>query len=327
MLIPIYLILPDSGDLKILSEEFLRGFNFAIKGEFEYVIIDEDPDTNISFSEIYKAIINKNPKIVIGPILNKNQRISAELSMRNKVIQIIPITYDVFLGTYGNYVFPFNFKTYISLLKFLEIARQKGDTNFVLLYENTINGLSIKKFLDSQIGVPTIAIKNNKVAEASIVEIMKDIKDYNSILFSDGGINSVNTYLNLRKQGYKKDVYVFDSWLSSDIFPMIIGFSENLYIVALENISYTSYLLKLDRKYKFIESYKKLYNTEPTNAALIGYDTGNLVKEALKSEDIKEFLLKYGVLQGISGDYLISKNSEYIKILKLTNKGLEELKW
>jgi len=28
---PVYLILPDSGDLKILSEEFLKGFSFAIR--------------------------------------------------------------------------------------------------------------------------------------------------------------------------------------------------------------------------------------------------------------------------------------------------------
>ncbi len=322
----IFLILPDSGELKILSEEFLRGFDLAIKGEFKYIIFDEDPDTNISFSEIYKSIIEKNPKIVIGPILSKNQKISAEISMRNRVIQIIPIAYDISLGTYGNYVYPFNFKTYMSILKFIEFSKQKGDTNFVLLYENTINGISIKKFLDSQISIPTIPIKNNRVAESYIAEILKDIKDYKAILFSDALISSINTYLNLRKLGYKKDVYVFDDWLSNNVFSMIIGLSENLYVISLQNITYTSYLLKLDRKYKFFENYKKLYESEPTNASLIGYDVGILVKEALNSDDIKEFLLKYGILNGVSGDYLISKDSSYIKILRLTNNGFEELK-
>jgi hypothetical protein len=61
-------------------------------------------------------------------------------------------------------------------------------------------------------------------------------------------------------------------------------------------------------------------------ASMIGYDTGFLVKLALKSNDIKGFLLKFGILNGISDDYLISKNSSYIKILKLTDKGFEEVK-
>ncbi len=323
---PIYLVLPDSGDFKVLSEEFLKGFSFALRDEVDFNVIDEDPDTNIDFREIFENVISKKPKIIIGPILSKNQRISAEISMHNKVIQIIPITYDIFLGTYGNYVYPFNFKNYLGIRKFIETLRERGDTNFVLFYENTINGLSMKKFLDGQISIPTVVVDNKKITTQWIAEIIKDIKNYDVILFSDAGISSINTYLNLRKMGYKKDVYVFDSWLSSEVFPTIIGMTENLYIITLSKITYTSYLLKLDRKYKFIEAYKNFYNSEPTTASLIGYDTGMLVKEALKSDDIKEFLLRYGILNGISGNYLISKNLSYIKVLKLTPKGLEEVK-
>jgi ABC-type branched-subunit amino acid transport system substrate-binding protein len=323
---PVYLILPDSGDLKILSEEFLKGFSFAIKDEFDFLVIDEDPDTNIEFSKIYENVINKNPKIIIGPILTKNQRISAEISMRNKVIQILPITYDVSLGTYGNYVYPFNFKIYMGLQKFIEFLKENGDTNFVLFYENTINGISIKKFLDSYYPVPTIPIKNGKISKLEASKIVNDIKGYNSILFSDNGLNSINLYLALRSLGYKKNVYVFDNWLKEDVLNKIIGMTEKLYAITLQSITYSSYLLKLDRKFKFIEDYKKFYNSEPSMASMIGYDTGFLVKLALKSNDIKGFLLKFGILNGISDDYLISKNSSYIKILKLTDKGFEEVK-
>ena len=323
---PVYLILPDSGDLKILSEEFLKGFSFAIKDEFDFLVIDEDPDTNIEFSKIYENVINKNPKIIIGPILTKNQRISAEISMRNKVIQILPITYDVSLGTYGNYVYPFNFKIYMELQKFIEFLKENGDTSFVLFYENTINGISIKKFLDSYYPVPTIPIKNGKISKLEASKIVNDIKGYNSVLFSDNGLNSINLYLALRSLGYKKNVYVFDNWLKEDVLNKIIGMTEKLYAITLQNITYSSYLLKLDRKFKFIEDYKKFYNSEPSMASLIGYDSGFLVKLALKSNDIKEFLLKFGILNGISDNYLISKNSSYIKILKLTDKGFEEVK-
>lgn len=322
---PIYLILPDSGDYKVISEEFLKGFNLAIKDEYEFNIIDEDPDTSIHFSTIYESIVNKHPKIVIGPLLHKNQRISAEISMRNKVIQIVPITYDLYLGTYGNYVYPFNYKIYMSIELLLDYIYNKGDSNVVLLYENTTNGFSIKKFIDTKDTIPTILIKNTKVSKEYIAELVRDLRNYDALIFSDGGINSVNIYLNLRKIGYRKDVYVFDSWLSFDVFPMLIGFSENLYILSLKSTNYASYLLKLDRKYKFIEDYKKLYNSEPTLASQIGYDTGVLVKQALKSEDIKSFLLKYGILSGVSGDYLISKNPEYIKIFKISKNGLEEV--
>ncbi|MCS7245119.1 MAG: ABC transporter substrate-binding protein [candidate division WOR-3 bacterium] len=322
----IYLILPDSGDFRVISEEFLKGFDLAIRDEYKFSIIDEDPDTSIDFSVIYENIVNKHPKIVVGPILPKHQRISAEISMRKKVIQIIPITYDLYLGTYGNYVYPFNYKIYMSIESLLDYTFKKGDSNVVLLYENTTNGFSIKKFIDTKYDIPTIPIKNTKISKEYIAELIKDLKNYDALIFSDGGINSVNIYLSLRKNGYSKDVYVFDSWLSFDIFPMIIGLSENLYILSLKSISYASYLLKLDRKYKFIENYRKLYNSEPTIASQIGYDTGVLVKQALKSEDIKSFLLKYGILSGINGDYLISKNPEYIKIFKISGGGLEEVK-
>jgi len=323
---PVYLILPDSGDLKILSEEFLKGFSFAVRDEFDFLVIDEDPDTNMEFSKIYENIINKRPKIIIGPILTKHQKISAEISMRNKIIQILPITYDVSLGTYGNYVYPFNFKIYMELQKFIEFLRENGDTNFVLFYENTINGLSIKKFLDSYYSTPTILVKSGKISKLEASEIIKDIRYYNSVLFSDNSLNSVNLYLALRSLGYMKNVYVFDNWLKEDVFNKIIGMTEKLYIITLQNITYSSYLLKLDRKFRFIENYKKFYNSEPSMAAFIGYDTGFLVKLALKSDNIKEFLLKFGILNGISDDYLISKNSSYIKILKLTNRGFEEVK-
>jgi len=323
---PVYLILPDSGDLRILSEEFLKGFSFAVRDEFDFLVIDEDPDTSIDFSRVYESIINKNPKIIIGPILAKHQKISAEISMRNKIIQILPITYDVSLGTYGNYVFPFNFKIYMELQKFLEFLKENGDTNFVLFYESTINGLSIKKFLDSYYSVPTILVKNGKISKLEVSEIINDIKSYNSVLFSDNGLNSINLYLALRSLGYMKNVYVFDNWLKEDVLNKIIGMTEKLYAITLQNITYSSYLLKLDRKFKFIEDYKKFYNSEPSMAALIGYDTGFLVKLALKSNDIKEFLLKFGILNGISDDYLISKNFSYIKILRLTNRGFEEVK-
>jgi ABC-type branched-subunit amino acid transport system substrate-binding protein len=316
--VPLYLFFPDSGDLKIISDEFLKGFTFAVKDNYDFIVIRED--TN--FEENLKKVISKNPKIIIGPLMPNHQRISADLCMRNKIINIIPIAYDIKLGDYGNYVYPFNYKLYAGLNKFLEFLREKGDTSFILFYENTINGLSIKKFLS----VPSISIKNSKITADEVSEVAKDIKDFKAVLFSDNSVNSVNFYLNLRKMGYKSDAFAFDSWLSQDVISLIIGMLDNLYIITLKNVSYASYLLKLDDKYKFIEKFKEIYGSEPSQIALVGYDTGVLVLESLSESDVKTFLLKYGIFSGISGDYLLSKDFSYIKILKLTQNGMEEVK-
>jgi len=244
----IYVILPDTGELQLISKEFIRGFNLALGDSIPYYRVNETEE-DIPFDTLFLSIIQKKPFLVVGPILPSNARIAADLSMRNRVIDILPIAYDVYLGTYGNYVYPFNYKTYASIIKFLDYASRKGDTAFVLIYENTLNGLSIKKFFDVFYPVPSIMVKKSSIKKSFVREILKDIRGFRAIFFSDGGLPSLNLYLNLRKMGFKGNVYALDGWLDRKIVSLLIGFTDNLYVFGLYGPRYSSYLLRLDRKY------------------------------------------------------------------------------
>ncbi len=320
----IYLILPDTGELQLISREFLRGFELALGDSIPFYRVNETQD--VPFDTLYMTIVERNPFLVVGPILPSNARIAADISMRNRVLTILPVAYDVYLGTYGNYVYPFNYKTYASIIRFLDFSTRQGDTSFVLMYEKTLNGLSIKKFFDAYYPVPTILLKSKAVKKDVVREIIKDIRGFRAIFFSDGGLPSINMYLNLRKLGFKGNVYALDPWLNRKVISLLIGFTDNLYVFGLYGPRYSSYLVRLDRKYAFIEDYMNRYQEEPTEMAFIGYDAGTLVREvytgASDVESAKDFLLHYGVLYGVSGEYLISKKSEYIGIYRITPRGI-----
>jgi len=323
----IYLILPDTGKLQLISKEFVRGFRLALGDSIPFYRVNETQ--NRPFDSLYMGIIERKPFLVVGPILPSNARIAADLSMRNRVIDILPVAYDVYLGTYGNYVYPFNYKTYASIIKFLDFSTRMGDTSFVLMYEKTLNGLSIKKFFDAFYPVPTILLKNSAVKKEEVKEIMKDIRGFRAIFFSDGGLPSINMYLNLRKMGFKGNVYALDSWLDRKTISLLIGFTDKLYVFGLYGPRYSSYLVRLDRKYAFIEDYREKYQEEPTEMAFIGYDAGTLVRDVYTNasdvDSAKNFLLHYGVLYGVSGEYLISKKSEYIGIYRITPRGIVQV--
>ncbi len=323
----IYLILPDTGELSLVSREFLRGFELALGDSIPFYRVNETQEK--PFDSIYLDIISRNPFLVVGPILPANARIAADLSMRNRVLDILPVAYDVYLGTYGNYVYPFNYKTYASIIKFLDYSTRMGDTSFVLMYEKTLNGLSIKKFFDAYYPVPTILLKSSVVKKEEVKEILKDIRGFRAIFFSDGGLPSVNMYLNLRKMGFRGNVYALDSWLDRRIISLLIGFTDRLYIFGLYGPRYSSYLVRLDKKYAFVENYRQKYDEPPTEMAFIGYDAGSLVRDvyvhAQSVDSAKSYLLHYGVLYGVSGEYLISKKSNYIGIYRITPGGIEKV--
>ena len=320
----IYVILPDTGRLSLISKEFLRGFRMAAGDSIPFYRVNETSDR--PFDSVYVDIISRNPFLIVGPILPVNARKAADYSMRNKKLLILPVAYDVYLGTYGNYVYPFNYKTYASLIRFIEYSMSRGDSSFVVMYENTLEGLSIKRFFDAFYPVPTIMLRSSSVKKEEVKEILKDIRGFKSIFFANGGLPSINMYLNLRKMGFRGNVYALDDWLDKDVISLLIGFTDNLYVFGLYGPRYSSYLVRLDRKYSFREHYMDKYQEEPTEMAYIGYDAGMLVRDVYTHADsvsqAKDYLLHYSVLYGVSGDYLISKKLDYIGVYRITPRGI-----
>lgn len=320
----IYVFLPDTGNLSLISQEFLRGFRIALGDSIPFYRVSETED--VPFDTTFLRILDRKPFLIVGPILPLHARKAADYSMRNKNLLILPIAYDVYLGTYGNYVYPFNYKIYASLIRFIDYSMSRGDSTFVVMYENTLEGLSIKRFFDSFYPVPTILLKSPSVKKEEVKEILKDLRGFKSIFFASEGLPSINMYLNLRKMGYKGNAYALDGWLNKQVMSLLIGFTDNLYIFGLYGPRYSSYLIRLDRKYSFREYYLEKYGEEPTEMAYIGYDAGTLVKDvythAEDASQAKDYLLHYGVLYGVSGDYLISKKIDYIGVFHITPRGI-----
>ncbi len=316
----VYLILPDDTLWREISNDFLNGFYMAVSDSIPFIVLDEDTDQPFD-TFLINFLQNNDPFIIVGPLKPQNTLLSADVCMRRRILNVLPVAYDVRLGTYGNYVYPFNYKYYAMVLKF---ASQLEDTSLVIFYEDNMFGRSVKELFDAMFSAPSFLLKKEYFKREEAKELIKDIRGFKYIFFANANLPSINAYLTLRKWGYRGKVYAFDTWLREDVVSLLIGMLENTYAFRLKEVSFSSYLMQMDRTRSFEEKYLKIYRKEPSKIARIGYDAGMLVAQVYSSCKDKECaklkLLKYGIFHGVSGNYLISKDHEtYIDLVPIAH--------
>ncbi len=331
---PVVVMVPLSGEIAPLGEEFLRGWRMAVGNALEYEVVDTygSPDSVLKVLEFLAGA--EGPALVVGPLLSVTSLPAAEFAMRNRLPILLPTATDLRLGTFGSYVFPFNYNLFLETAYIMEVMGERvGKTGWLLLYPDMAGERAVIQWLISQAGEFGISILDTVVyletdmaydalAKAAVA------RGPNVIFAPSGSKASALVFLSMRKRGLKSPVLGLDSWLSPEVAELVSGAMGGLYVVGPERGDFMARALAQAQKEEFEERYRQQFGSAPTEVAGRGYDSGGIAKEVCfdrpDRETAKRRLLLMGIYRGVTGDIMLSKDPGLLALYILKKGGFKK---
>jgi len=331
---PVIVMVPLSGEIAPLGEDFLRGWRMAVGDAIEYEVVDTYGSPDSVLKALALVAEAHGPSLVVGPLLSLTSLPAADFAMRNRLPILLPTATDLRLGTFGSYVFPFNYKLFIETAYIMEVMGEKvGKSGWLLLYPDMAEERAIIQWLISEKENFGITILDTVVySETNMVYdgLAKAIvaAGPKAVFAPSGSKASALVFLSLRKRGLKCSVLGLDSWLSPDVAELVSGAMGGLYVVGPERGDFMARALAQAQKEDFEERYRKQFGSAPSEVAGRGYDAGCIAKEVCfdrpDRETVKRRLLLMGVYRGVTGDIMLSKDPKLLALYALKKGGFKK---
>ncbi len=320
------LLLPLTGDLAPASQELIQGFKAAAES-LNVVIWDTkaDPEETVKLLERIEA--DPDYTLVVGPLLSATALPAADFAMRHKLPLIIPAAADLRLGTFGSYVFPFNYGDYMATAIVLDsVSKLLGKEGWAVLAEDSPQGQAAKKMFlryAPEFGIKLVGTwtyPSEPFAFDSLAELVL-AKNPRVIFLPVGSEVSGMLFLVLRKKGFRGTCVGLGSWLLPPAARWASDAQGGLLVVAPEEGGFMERALAQATREELTEEYRRKYRRLPGELFFKGYDAGTLAKEATWGgagrEEVKRRLLLRGVFRGTSGDIVLGKCPELFRLYEL----------
>ncbi|MGC8893636.1 MAG: ABC transporter substrate-binding protein [candidate division WOR-3 bacterium] len=331
---PVIVMVPISGEIAPLGDEFLRGWRMAVGEALEYEVVDTygSPDSVLKVLELVRGA--EGTSLVVGPLLSITSLPAAEFAMRNRLPILLPTATDLRLGTFGSYVFPFNYNLFLETAYIMEVMGERmGKTDWLLLYPDMAEERAVIQWLISQKDEFGISILDTVVySETDMVydAVAKAVVNMGpKVIFAPSGSRaSALLFLSLRKRGLKNPLLGLDGWLSPEVAELVSGAMGGLYVVGPDRGDFMARALAQAQKEEFEERYRQQFGSAPSAVAGKGYDAGNIAKEVCfdrpDRETVKRRLLLMGVYRGATGDIMLSKDPRLLALYVLKKGGFKK---
>jgi ABC-type branched-subunit amino acid transport system substrate-binding protein len=331
---PVIVMVPLSGEIAPLGEEFLRGWRMAVGDAIQYEVVDTYGSPDSVLKALALIAEAQGPSLVVGPLLSLTSLPAAEFAMRNRLPILLPTATDLRLGTFGSYVFPFNYNLFLETAYIMEVMGERvGKSGWLLLYPDMAEERAIVQWLISQkesFGISvldTIVYSETDMAYDGLAKAI--LAAGPKVVFAPSGSKaSALVFLSLRKRGLKCPVLGLDTWLSPEVAELVSGAMGGLYVVGPERGDFMARALAQAQKEDFEERYKEQFGSPPSEVAARGYDAGGIAKEVCfdkpDRETVKRRLLLMGVYRGVSGDIMLSKDPRLLALYTLKKGGFKK---
>ncbi len=320
------LLLPLTGELASASQEFIQGFKAATES-LDVVIWN----TKASDSETVALLerINSDPdyNLVVGPLLSATALPAAEFAMRHRLPLIIPAAADLRLGTFGSYVFPFNYKDYMATAIVLDsVSKILGKEGWALLTEDSPEGRAAEAMFlrfAPEFGLELVGrwdYPSHPFSFDSLAELVL-ARNPRVIFIPVGSEVSGMLFLVLRKKGFRGICVGLGSWLLPPAAKWASDALGGLLVVAPKQGGFMERALAQATREELTEEYRKRHKRVPSELFFKGYDAGVLAAEATwgnpSRDEVKRRLLLRGVFRGTSGDIVLGKRPELFALYRL----------
>ncbi|MEO0145977.1 MAG: ABC transporter substrate-binding protein [candidate division WOR-3 bacterium] len=331
---PVIVMVPLSGEVAPLGEEFLRGWRMAVGDALNYEVVDTyaSPDSVLKILNILAG--SDGASLIVGPLLSVTSLPAADFAMRNRIPILLPTATDLRLGTFGSYVFPFNYNLFLETAYIMEVMSERmSRSDWLILYTDMAEDRAITGWFISQSTEFGIGIMDTLVySETEMVYdgLSKAVVGKNpKVVFAPRGSRaSALLFLSLRKRGLKCPVVGLDGWLSPDVAEIVSGAMGGLYVVGPERGDFMARALAQAHREDFEERYRAEFGSPPSEVAGRGYDAGCIAKEVCfdnpDRETVKRRLLLMGVYKGVTGDIMLSKDPRLLAVYTLKKGGFKK---
>jgi branched-chain amino acid transport system substrate-binding protein len=301
-------------------------------GSVKINILQEDSqgDPKIAVSAMEKLIsVNKVP-VIIGFITSSEFLACAPLAEKNKVLMITPVAGAPLERKDGSYVFRtresgVSQSKIVSDYVFNTLKIKKAS----VLYENAANAIAYKDVFEDTFrshGGQIVQSLSYDEGQTDYRSILTKIKSNPGDAVYIPGVGKVigHILVQAKELGVKTRFFSSAGIEDPELF-RIAGETANGIIFGAPAFSLES---EETHVHKFVESYRKRFNEEPSVYAANAYDAMMLVGEAIKfgkktPNEIKDHLYSVADYKGASGKISFERNGEVNKpvILKITQNG------
>ncbi len=338
--INIGVILPLSGPASEIGKNILDGINIAKKIDDEqniikYKIVVEDskiePKQGISAAS--KLIDIDKVKAIIGVAASPIALAVAPICEKNKIIMLSSTASTPLLTSAGDYIF----RIYPSdlydgkILANFAFTKKKIKT-FSILYLNNDFGQGLKNvFVNKYIalGGKINTSESFLPADTDFRTKLLKIKQSNSsgLLIIAIDMQYINIIKQIRELNIDTDIFAPVTFDNTDILKTL-GNAANGIIYSRPFYDLSKRTSKINR---FIDEYKKLKGKEPSLLTALGYDSYDIIVNALRengnnTDKAKEYLYSLDD-NGVSGNIKFDKNGDVIKKLEImiikNNKAIQ----
>ncbi len=314
---------PQSGNLKSLGKEFMRGFLMAIPISVKLEVIDTKSDTEYA-SYVASTMKDSIFAVVVGPLTSMFAMNTAPRLDSFALFNLIPAASDLRLGSIGRFVVPFNYTTKVEVEKLVDFAIDSLQLKrFYILYppdvEFAVAAFYFKELVQKKGGavIESIKIPPNGLSFREEINIIQRIsREEYPVVFIPAG---------------NRGIYSMVSQMRFyDVNPLILGCEKwmswrrknelDIVIAAPEPGS-----PDVDRQ-EFFDRFLDLYGVRPSSIAQTGYDAGTIVKKLMESGPISSISAwqkadSIGIFRGISGNYILSKDRNFVKLYSFGQVG------
>lgn len=328
-------ILPLSGEAAVWGENAKSGIELAkeqinnaggINGRKIKVIYEDtkcEPATGVSV--IQKLINFDEVQAVIGGICSSVTLATAPIADQNEVVLITPGSSADSISQAGQYIFRNYPKNSQFLNKIIEIIEKLDKKRVAILYVNNDYGLGLKDYALERIPREKIVlVETHNQKETDFRTTLTKLKAVNSEIvilatyYTDGSL--------ILKQSKEKGIETL--FMGTDCFddPKVIEIAGR----AADGIIFSTVGLGFAPRFlEFQQLYKEKYGQEPVFLSDFGYDTLNIIVEAIKKgnyngEIIKNYLYSMKDYSGASNIISFDENGDLINplfILKTIKNG------
>ena len=298
--------------------------------KLDIVILNDEGKPENTLSVVTKLIEDENVDFLIGSPTSTNSLIAAALAQKAKIPMITPTATNPKVTEVGNYIFRACFVDSVQgevMAKFaFETLKLRKIALIVDLSSDYSKGLT-DSFTTAfkKLGGKIVSRQFYNQNEEDYGQLISAVKKTNpDAIYLSGYYNQVSEIAQeARSQKMKATLLGGDGWDSPTLFEIGKKALDNSYITNHFATSEPSDIVQ-----NFVSVYKKLYNLEPDAFAALGYDSVNLLADALKRANsldktkVRDTLAETKNFIGVTGKFSFDENRNAKKpvyMLKIGN--------
>lgn len=330
-------ILPLTGNVAFVGtpirnvyEMVINEYNKKSVHKIRLIILDSKARPTDGINDLNK-LISEGVKIVLGPVSSSVVLSVAPIANKNKVVIFSPSASSSLITNAGDYIFRNELSDKFGAEQQANIAISKLKWKKIsILYINNDYGVGVannfKKSLENRGGIVP-SFESFQAGNTDFrTQLLKIKNDDSEAIF----IIAQNEYVNIIKQ--IRELSINKKLYATPVF-QDKNFIKEIGKKASEGIYYTYYGTYDEHSknmniVKFINNYRKNYNSDPTYYAALAYDNINILLLCLKNvnydvQKVKNELYKIKDYNGITGQISFDSNGDVMKevILKRIENG------